>query len=119
MKTLTVYDSKTGDLVFTQGNANQEYACLVEDIEDDKEIIGVDIKTNKCILVSRQATTDEKNQLKIELDNKNAELARKDEVITSKDNQLAIKDEEIDKVNTELLKTQSAIVDMTYDNLLK
>lgn len=112
MKILTVYDSKTGDLIFTQKNATQEYACLVEDIEDNKEIIGVDIESKKCLTVDRQVTTDEKNQLKIELDRKNSELIEKDKLISNKDI-------ELEKVNSDLLKAQSAIVDITYDNLLK
>ncbi len=97
MKTLLVYDSK-GNLVFTQTNALEKYNCIVEDVEHDKEVIGVDISTRKCITVDRQATTEEKEQLKRELESKNKEL---------------------ETTKQELLKTQAAVVDVTYNNLLK
>lgn len=73
MKTLVVYN-ETGNIIFTQTNATETYNCLVEDVADNKEIIGVDIETNKCILVDRLATTEEKEQLKRELESKNNEL---------------------------------------------
>ncbi|WP_455796894.1 hypothetical protein [Clostridium butyricum] len=44
MKTLIVYTMK-GNLVFTQTNALEKYNCIVEDIGDNKELIGVDIST--------------------------------------------------------------------------
>ena len=97
MKTLIVYDSK-GNLVFTQTNALEKYNCIVEDVADNKEIIGVDISTRKCITVDRPATTEEKEQLKRELNEKNIEL---------------------ENTKQELLKTQAAVVDVTYNNLLK
>ena len=73
MKTLVVYN-KQGQLVFTQTNATDSYNLIVEDVADNKEIIGVDTSTNKCILVDRQATTEEKEQLKLQLESKNKEL---------------------------------------------
>lgn len=97
MKTLLVYDLK-GKLVFTQTHALEKYNCVVEDVENDKEVIGVDISTGKCITVDRQATTEEKEQLKRELESKNKEL---------------------ETTKQELLKTQAAVVDVTYNNLLK
>ncbi|WP_321833877.1 hypothetical protein [Clostridium butyricum] len=97
MKTLLVHN-KQGQLVFTQTNATEQYSCIVEDVGDNKEIIGVDISTGKCITVDRQATTEEKEQLKRELNEKNKEL---------------------ENTKQELLKTQAAVVDVTYNNLLK
>jgi len=97
MKTLIVYDLK-GNLVFTQTNATEQYSCIVEDVADNKEIIGVAISTGKCITVDRQATTEEKEQLKRELESKNKEL---------------------ENTKQELLKTQAVVVDVTYNNLLK
>ena len=73
MKTLVVYDD-TGNIIFTQTNAIADYACLVEDVADNKEVIGVDIETNKLILVDRLATTEEKEQLRLQLESKNNEL---------------------------------------------
>ena len=73
MKTLIVYDNK-GNIVFTQTNSTEKYSCLVEDVADNKEVIGVDIETNKLILVDRLATTEEKEQLRLQLESKNNEL---------------------------------------------
>lgn len=97
MKTLIVHN-KQGQLVFTQTNAIEEYSCIVEDIADNKEIVGVDISTGKCITVNREATTEEKEQLKLQLDEKNKEL---------------------EETKQELLQTQATVVDVTYNNLLK
>lgn len=96
MKTLVVHNYD-GELIFTQTNVLGEYSCFVEDIEDTKEIIGVDISTNKCILTDRQSTTEEKEQLQVELEAKNAEL---------------------EETKSELLETQATLVDSTYNNLL-
>lgn len=97
-KILSVYNKKTGDLVFTQNGVQEEYACLTALVADNKEVIGVDLSTNSFILADRQATTEEKEQLKRELNEKNREL---------------------ENTKQELLKTQAAVVDVTYNNLLK
>ena len=97
MKTLVVYNNK-GQLVFTQTNATDSYNLIVEDVADNKEVIGVDTSTGKCILADRQATTEEKEQLKLQLESKNREL---------------------EKTKQELLDTQATIVDMVENNLLK
>ena len=97
MKTLVVYNNK-GQLVFTQTNATDSYNLIVEDVADNKEVIGVDTSTGKCILADRQATTEEKEQLKLQLESKNREL---------------------EKTKQELLDAQATIVDMTENNLLK
>lgn len=97
-KILAVYNKKTGDLLFTQNEVQEEYACLTALVADTKEVIGVDLSTNSFILADRQATTEEKEQLKRELNEKNKEL---------------------ETTKQELLKTQAAVVDVTYNNLLK
>lgn len=97
-KILSVYNKKTGDLLFTQNGVQEEYACLTALVADNKEVIGVDLSTNSFILADRQATTEEKEQLKRELNEKNREL---------------------ENTKQELLKTQAAVVDVTYNNLLK
>ncbi|MDU1116426.1 MAG: hypothetical protein E7J99_03975 [Clostridium butyricum] len=97
-KILAVYNKKTGDLLFTQNGVQEEYACLTALVADTKEVIGVDLSTNSFILADRQATTEEKEQLKRELNEKNKEL---------------------ETTKQELLKTQAAVVDVTYNNLLK
>lgn len=97
-KILAVYNKKTGDLLFTQNGVQEEYACLTALVADTKEVIGVDLSTNSFILADGQATTEEKEQLKRELNEKNKEL---------------------ETTKQELLKTQAAVVDVTYNNLLK
>lgn len=97
-KILAVYNKKTGDLLFTQNGVQEEYACLTALVADAKEVIGVDLNTNSFILADGQATTEEKEQLKRELESKNKEL---------------------ETTKQELLKTQAAVVDVTYNNLLK
>lgn len=97
-KILAVYNKKTGDLLFTQNGVQEEYACLTALVAESKEVIGVDLSTNSFILADRQATTEEKEQLKRELNEKNKEL---------------------ENTKQELLKTQAAVVDVTYNNLLK
>ena len=97
MKTLIVYN-KQGQLIFTQTNATDSYNLIVEDVADNKEIVGVDVSTGKCILADRQATTEEKEALKRALEVKNKEL---------------------ENTKQELLQTQATIVDITANNLLK
>ena len=97
MKTLVVYNN-TGQLIFTQTNATDFYECLVEDVEDNKEIVGVDVKTGKLKLADRQATNEEKERLQLELEQKNKELQEKD---------------------NELLKAQADYAQLMYDSLLK
>ena len=77
MKTLVVYN-KQGQLIFTQTNATDSYNLIVEDVAENKEIVGVDVKTGKLKLVDRQATTEEKEALKKELEEKNKELKQKE-----------------------------------------
>ena len=67
MKTLVVYN-KQGQLIFTQTNVTDSYNLIVEDVADNKEIVGVDVATRKCILADKQATTEEKETLKVELE---------------------------------------------------
>ena len=104
MKILVVYNPQ-GDILFTQTNVTEDYFCLVEDVADNKEIIGVDTSTNNFILADRLATTEEKEILKKELETKEKELE-------SKDNELV-------STKQELLNTQATLVETTYNNLLK
>ncbi len=86
MKILAVYNNK-GQLIFLQTNATEQCSCLVEEVEDNKEVIGIDLSTNKFILADRQATTEEKEQLKRELEAKNLELEKKNKALENKENQ--------------------------------
>ncbi|MGN2336779.1 hypothetical protein ACTFIN_01465 [Clostridium cagae] len=118
MKMLVVHNNK-GQLIFTQTNATDKYKCLVEDVEENKEIIGVDLETNKFILADRQATTEEKEQLKRELEAKNLELEKKNKELEFKSKELENKDNELNSTKQELLSTQATVVDVTYNNLIK
>lgn len=95
MKTLVIYN-KQGQLVFTQTNATDSYNLIVEDVADNKEIIGVDTSTEKCILVDKLATTEEKEELKAKLESKNNELQKK---------------------QNDLLKLQADYAELVYNNL--
>ncbi|MBZ9690746.1 hypothetical protein [Clostridium sp. M14] len=118
MKILVVYNKK-GQLIFTQTNATEQYNCLVEELVDNKEVIGVDIETNKFILADRYATTEEKEQLKRELEAKNIELGNKNKELELKSNELENKENELNSTKQELLSTQATVVDVTYNNLIK
>lgn len=94
---LVVFNKSTGELVFTQTNATEQYSCLVEEVADNMEVIGVDIENNRCILADRLATTEEKEKLKKEL-----------EILT---NNLAATENE----NSDLT---DRVIDLTAENLL-
>ena len=53
-----MYNTK-GNIIFTQTNATDSYNLIIEDVADGKEVVGVYLSTGKCILVDRQATTEE------------------------------------------------------------
>ncbi|MBN1044601.1 hypothetical protein DVW08_04370 [Clostridium botulinum] len=117
MKILIVYNEK-GQLIFLQTNATEQYNCLVEDVEDNKEVIGVDLETNKFILTDRQATTEEKEKLNRELEVKNLELEKKNKELEFK-SKIENKENELNSTKQELLSTQATVVDVTYNNLIK
>ena len=96
MKTLVVYN-KQGQLIFTQTNATDSYNLIVEDVAENKEIVGVNLSTEKCILVDKDATTEEKETIK-------RELLKTQEELSNKEN--------------ELLKTQADYAELMYSNLL-
>ncbi len=118
MKILVVHNEK-GQIIFTQTNATEQYSCLVDDVENNKEVIGVDLETNKFILADRQATNEEKEQLKRELEAKNLELEKKNKELEIKSNELKNKENELNSTKQELLSTQATVVDVTYNNLIK
>ncbi len=115
MKILTVYN-ESGKLIFTQTNAIEQYNCLVEEVAENKEVIGIDLETNKFILADKLATTEEKEQLKRELESKNLELEKKNKELEFKSK---ILENELNSTKQELLSTQATVVDVTYSNLIK
>ena len=70
MKTLVVYNKK-GQLIFTQTNATDSYNLIVEDVADNKEIIGVDLLTGKSVTVKADLSDYKKQQKINELEEKN------------------------------------------------
>ncbi|NFR86475.1 MULTISPECIES: hypothetical protein [unclassified Clostridium] len=118
MKVLGVYNTK-GKLIFIQINSEEQYASHVEDIEDAKEVIGINLETKKFILVDKLATTEEKEQLKRELESKNLELEKKNKELEFKSKILENKENELNSTKQELLSTQATVVDVTYNNLIK
>ncbi|NFO03110.1 hypothetical protein FDB23_03105 [Clostridium botulinum] len=110
MKILAVHNTK-GQLIFTQTNATEQYSCLVEEVADNEEVIGVDLETNKFILADRLATTEEKEQLKKELESKNLELEKKNK-------ELEIKDKKLENKELESLKLTDKVIELTAKNLI-
>ncbi|WP_252246699.1 hypothetical protein [Clostridium sp. ZBS4] len=111
MKVLAVYNNK-GNLIFLQTNANEgQYSCLVQEVDVNKEVIGVDLETNKFILADRQATTEEKEQLKRELEAKNLELEIKNQELVSKNTYLETKE-------NENIKLTDKVIELTAKNLI-
>ena len=70
MKTLVIYDTK-GNIVFTQTNATDFYNLIVEDVADNKEIIGMDLSTGKLVTVKADLSDYKKQQKLDELEEKN------------------------------------------------
>lgn len=66
MKSLIVH--RNGKIVFTmQGtNIEDEYKCLVEDIEENKEIVSVDVETNTVITKDKEQTIEEQNEILVD-----------------------------------------------------
>ncbi|WP_252244777.1 MULTISPECIES: hypothetical protein [unclassified Clostridium] len=115
MKILAVHNRK-GQLIFTQVNATEQYNCLVDEVDDNKEVIGVDLEANRFILEDKLATTEEKEQLRRELESKNLELEKKNKELEFKSK---ILENELNSTKQELLSTQATVVDVTYSNLIK
>jgi hypothetical protein len=63
MKTLIVNDTE-GNIIFTmQGTEIQDnYSCIVADIEEGKEIVSVDVSTGQVITKDKKPTEFEKLQ---------------------------------------------------------
>lgn len=117
MKMLAVYNEK-GQLIFTQTNATEQYNCLVEEVEDNKEVIGIDIKTNKFIIVDKLATTEEKEQLKRELEAKNLELDKKNKELEIKNQELQSKNIYLENKENENIKLTDTVIELTAKNLI-
>ncbi len=117
MKILVVHNNK-GQLIFTQTNATEHYNCLVEEVADNKEIIGVDLETNKFILADRLATTEEKEHLKRELEAKNIELEKKNKELEIKNQELVSKNTYLETKENENIKLTDKVIELTAKNLI-
>jgi len=96
MKTLVLYN-QSGNIIFTQTNATSDYACLVEDIAEDKAPVSVDVSTGNCILNDSEEVKKEKQRIKEELEKKQNEITN---------------------TNKELLKQKGDLVELTYNSLI-
>ncbi|MGN2337597.1 hypothetical protein ACTFIN_05655 [Clostridium cagae] len=96
MKILVVHNEK-GQIIFTQTNAIEQYSYLVDEVADNKEVIGVDLETNKFILADRLATTEE-------LEKKNKELE--------------IKSQKLENKELESIKLTDKVIELTVKNLI-
>ena len=117
MKILAVCNEK-GQLIFTQTNATEQYNYLVEEVADNKEVIGVDLETNKFILADRQATTEEKEQFKRELEVKNLELEKKNQELEIKNQELQSKNIYLENKENENIKLTDTVIELTAKNLI-
>lgn len=89
MKTLIVCNEK-GECVLTLTDVNDKYSCSITDVDDNREIIGLDFEANKIITVSSDISDYKKQQKKNELVTKNEAYSNKVEL------------EQVKKANEEL-----------------
>ncbi|MFR1378826.1 MAG: hypothetical protein ACLSTJ_07700 [Clostridium neonatale] len=107
MKTLIVYD-QLGNIIFTQTSANSNYACLVEDIAEDKAPVSVDVENKVCILGDSFEIAEKKRKVKEELERKKADELEK----------LQSTEKELSNTQKEILSIQANLVDLELKNLL-
>lgn len=65
MKTLIVYDDE-GNVIFTLNNITSQYGLLIEDINNDKQVVKVDVENKKCILEDNDDIKKLKNKIENE-----------------------------------------------------
>jgi len=107
MKTLIVYD-QTGNIIFTQTNAISNYACLVNDIAEDKAPVSVDVENKVCIIGDSFEIAEQKRKVKEELERKKEDELQK----------LQSTEEELSSTQKEILDIKANLVDIEYKNLL-
>lgn len=115
MKTLIVYN-KDGNIVFTSSPASSTYKLIVEDVPDNKEIVGIN-NTGHVILKDRKATNEDNIKLQKELEDKNTQLSNKNEEIESKNEQLKSKNKELEERELENEELIDKIIELTAQNL--
>lgn len=65
MKTLIVYDDE-GNVIFTLNNITSQYGLLIENINNDKQVVKVDVENKKCILEDNDDIKKLKNKIENE-----------------------------------------------------
>ena len=65
MKTLIVYDDE-GNVIFTLNNITSQYGLLIENINNDKQVVKVDVEHQKCILEDNDDIKKLKNKIENE-----------------------------------------------------
>lgn len=96
MKTLIVYDDE-GNVIFTLNNITSQYGLLIEDINNDKQVVKVDVENKKCILEDN----DDIKKLKKQIENAQ---------------QQGLKN--IDNSKNDILSTEANLVELEYQKLL-
>ena len=96
MKTLIVYDYE-GNVIFTLNNITSQYGLLIEDINNDKQVVKVDVENKKCILEDN----DDIKKLKKQIENAQ---------------QQGLKN--IDNSKNDILATEANLVELEYQKLL-
>lgn len=96
MKTLIVYDDE-GNVIFTLNNITSQYGLLIEDINNDKQVVKVDVENKKCILEDN----DDIKKLKKQIENAQ---------------QQGLKN--IDNSKNDILATEANLVELEYQKLL-
>ena len=111
MKTLIVCNEK-GECVLTLTDVNDKYSCSITDIDDNREIIGLDFEVNKIITVPSDIS-DYKKQQKIN------ELMKKNELYNAKLEleQVKAENEELNGEVKQQLKTLQLSVNEIYEEI--
>ena len=107
MKTLIVYN-KNGEVIFTQTNAIEPYYMKVEEIEESKSIIGIDLETKQLTTVDIGLSNSEKQKLTKVLIEKNKQY-----LLTHKLQEIASENEELNiEIKAEIKKIKSANIEI-------
>lgn len=114
MKTLIICNEK-GECVLTLTDVNDKYSCSITEIDDNREIIGLDMEANKIITASKDISDYKKQQKKNELIKKNEAYGNKVEL-----EQVKKANEELNRdIKEELQKLKSSNIEIIdYINII-
>ncbi len=112
MKTLIVYD-KDGNIVFTSGPADSNYNLFVQDIEDNRIPIGVDLEAGKAITVAEDASESQKNKIINELKKKNELYNLKEDLKNTKDENKEY-EKQLKEINVKINAIQLTLAEIDF-----